>query len=33
LDLVNPFSERTPAKTHSLLILTMIDPAIYHSLV
>jgi hypothetical protein len=24
----NPFTIRTPAKTHSLLVLTMIDPAI-----
>jgi hypothetical protein len=28
VDLVGPFTIRTPAKTHSLLELTMIDPAI-----
>jgi hypothetical protein len=28
VDLVGPFTIRTPAKTHSLLALTMIDPAI-----
>jgi hypothetical protein len=28
VDLVVPFTIRTPAKTHSLLALTMIDPAI-----
>jgi hypothetical protein len=28
-----PFSLRTPAKTHSLLALTMIDPSIHHWLV
>jgi hypothetical protein len=28
-----PFTIRTPAKTHSLLALTMIDPAIHHLLV
>jgi hypothetical protein len=28
LDLVGPFTIRTSAKTHSLLALTMIDPAI-----
>jgi hypothetical protein len=27
VDLVGPFTIRTPAKTHSLLALTMIDPA------
>jgi hypothetical protein len=27
VDLVGPFTLRTPAKTHSLLALTMIDPA------
>jgi hypothetical protein len=27
VDLVGPFTIRTPAKTHSLLTLTMIDPA------
>jgi hypothetical protein len=27
-DLMSPFTIRTPAKTHSLLALTMIDPAI-----
>jgi hypothetical protein len=27
VDLVDPFIIRTPAKTHSLLALTMIDPA------
>jgi hypothetical protein len=26
VDLVGPFTIRTPAKTHSLLALTMIDP-------
>jgi hypothetical protein len=26
VDLVGPFTKRTPAKTHSLLALTMIDP-------
>jgi hypothetical protein len=28
VDLVGPFTIRTPAKTHSLLALTMIDPEI-----
>jgi hypothetical protein len=28
VDLVGPFTIKTPAKTHSLLALTMIDPAI-----
>jgi hypothetical protein len=28
-----PFTIRTPAKTHSLLALTMIDPGIHHCLV
>jgi transposase InsO family protein len=28
VDLVGPFTIRTPAKTHSLLALTIIDPAI-----
>jgi hypothetical protein len=28
VDLVGPFTIRTPAKKHSLLVLTMIDPAI-----
>jgi hypothetical protein len=28
-----PFKIRTPAKTHSLLALTMIDPARHHWLV
>jgi hypothetical protein len=28
VDLVVPFTMRTPAKTHSLLALTMMDPAI-----
>jgi hypothetical protein len=28
VDLVGPFTIRTPAKTHSLHALTMIDPAI-----
>jgi hypothetical protein len=28
VDVVGPFTIRTPAKTHSLLALTMIDPAI-----
>jgi hypothetical protein len=28
VDLVGPFTIRTPAKTYSLLALTMIDPAI-----
>jgi hypothetical protein len=27
VDLVGPFTIRTPAKTHSLLALTMVDPA------
>jgi hypothetical protein len=27
VDLVGPFTTRTPTKTHSLLALTMIDPA------
>jgi hypothetical protein len=27
VDLVGPFTIRTPAKTHSLLVLTLIDPA------
>jgi hypothetical protein len=27
VDLVRPFTIRTPAKTHSLLALTMIDPS------
>jgi hypothetical protein len=27
VDLVSPFTIRTPAKTHSLLTLTMLDPA------
>jgi hypothetical protein len=27
VDLVDPFTIRTPAKTHSLFALTMIDPA------
>jgi hypothetical protein len=27
VDLVGPFTIRTPAKTHSLLALTIIDPA------
>jgi hypothetical protein len=27
VDLVGPFTIRTPSKTHSLLELTMIDPA------
>jgi hypothetical protein len=27
VDLVEPFTIRTPSKTHSLLALTMIDPA------
>jgi hypothetical protein len=27
VDLVGPFTIRTPAKTHTLLALTMIDPA------
>jgi hypothetical protein len=27
VDLVGPFTIRTPAKAHSLLLLTMIDPA------
>jgi hypothetical protein len=27
VDLVGPFTIRTPAKTHSLLALTMIDPS------
>jgi hypothetical protein len=27
VDLVGPFTIRTPTKTHSLLALTMIDPA------
>jgi hypothetical protein len=26
----SPFTIRTPAKTHSLLALTMIDPAIHY---
>jgi hypothetical protein len=29
----HPFTIRTPAKTHSLLALTMIDPENMHSLV
>jgi hypothetical protein len=29
----HPFTTRTPAKTNSLLALTMIDPAINHWLV
>jgi hypothetical protein len=33
VDLVGPFTIRTPAKTHFLLALTMIDPAIKHWLV
>jgi hypothetical protein len=33
VDLVGPFTIRTPAKTHSLLALTMIDPAIKNWLV
>jgi hypothetical protein len=33
VDLVGPFTIRTPAKTHYLLTLTMIDPATYHMLV
>jgi hypothetical protein len=28
VDLVGPFTIRTPSKTHSLLALTMIDPEI-----
>jgi hypothetical protein len=27
MDLVGPFTKRTPEKTHTLLALTMIDPA------
>jgi hypothetical protein len=27
IDLVGPFTIKTPLKTHSLLVLTMIDPA------
>jgi hypothetical protein len=26
VDLVGPFTKRTPAKTHSLFVLTLIDP-------
>jgi hypothetical protein len=33
VDLVGTFTKRTPAKTHSLLALKMIDPVIHHSLV
>jgi hypothetical protein len=33
VDLVGLFTIRTPAKTHSLLALTMIDPATHHKLV
>jgi hypothetical protein len=33
VDLVGAFTIRTPAKTHSLIALTMIDPAINHWLV
>jgi hypothetical protein len=33
VDLVGPFTIRTPAKTHSLLALTMIDLEIKHRLV
>jgi hypothetical protein len=33
VDLVGPFTIRTPSKTHSLLALKMIDPAIHHRLV
>jgi hypothetical protein len=33
VDLVGPFTIRTPSKSHSLLSLTMIDPAIHHWLV
>jgi hypothetical protein len=33
VDLVVPFTIKTPANTHSLLALTMIDPAIKHRLV
>jgi hypothetical protein len=33
VDLVGSFTIRTPAKTHSLLALTMIDPATHHLLV
>jgi hypothetical protein len=36
VDLVGPFTIRTPSKTHSLLALKMIDPAIklhgYHAI-
>jgi hypothetical protein len=32
-DLVGPFTIRTPAKEHSLLALTLMDPEIHHSLV
>jgi hypothetical protein len=31
--LMGPFTIRTSAKTHSLLALTMIDPAVHHLLV
>jgi hypothetical protein len=30
VDLMGSFKIRTPAKTHSLLALTMIDPSIHH---
>jgi hypothetical protein len=33
VDLVGPFTIGTPAKTHSLLALTMIDPAVQHWLI
>jgi hypothetical protein len=33
VDLVGPFTIRTPAKTHSLLALTIIDPKTQHRLV
>jgi hypothetical protein len=33
VDLMGSFTIRIPSKTHSLLALTMIDPAIYHWLV
>jgi hypothetical protein len=33
VDLVGPFTIRTPAKTHSLLSLTMIDPAKHYRMV
>jgi hypothetical protein len=33
VDLVGPFTIRTPAKTHSLLAITIIDPVIHQWLV